>query len=61
MIALIVLIAVVGLVVWAITTLVPMPEQFRKAIYVLSIVFLAIYLLQAFGLLGGIHDLHLVK
>jgi len=50
LISLVVAIAIVGLIVWAITTLIPMPEQFKKAIYVLSVVFLSIYLLQAFGL-----------
>jgi hypothetical protein len=57
LIELVVVIALVGLVVWAITTLVPMPQQFKTAIYVLSVVFLVIYLLQAFGLLSHFHDI----
>ncbi len=50
MIEIIVTIALVGLVVWAITTLIPMPPRFAQAIYVLAVVFLVLYLLNAFGL-----------
>lgn len=55
MIGLIVVIAVTGLLVWAITTLIPMPEPFRKAIYVVAVVILVLYILQAFGLLSSIN------
>jgi hypothetical protein len=51
MIELIVSIALVGLLVWAVTTLIPMPEQFKKAIVVIAVVFVMIYALKAFGLL----------
>ena len=50
MLSIIVTIAVVGLLVWAITTLIPMPEPFRKAIMVIAVVGLALYVLDAFGL-----------
>lgn len=50
MISLIVTIALVGLLVWAITTLIPMPQPFRTAIYVLAVVFLVLYVLNALGL-----------
>lgn len=50
MIELIVTIALVGLLVWAITTLIPMPPAFSKAIMVLGVVFVVIYVLSAFGL-----------
>lgn len=57
LIELVLIIAVVGLLVWAITTLVPMPDQFRTAIIVISIVFLSFYILSAFGLLSHMHDI----
>lgn len=60
LISLVVTIAIVGLIVWVITALIPMPEQFKKAIYVVSVVFLAIYLLQAFGVYH-FHDIKLGK
>ena len=50
LIGLIVLIAVIGFLVWAVTTLIPMPEHFKRAIYVVALVILVIYLLQVFGL-----------
>ena len=50
---LVIMIAVCGLIVWAVTELIPMPPQFKKAIYVISIVVLAIYVLQSFGFLTG--------
>lgn len=51
LISLIVVIALFGLIVWAITTLVPMPEKFKQAIYVIAIVVLVLYVFQAFGFL----------
>jgi hypothetical protein len=58
-ITLIVLVAVVGMLVWAVTTLVPMPPKFQQAIYVLAVVFLALYILAAFGLLDGVRDIRI--
>jgi hypothetical protein len=52
MIELIVVIALAGLLVWGITTLVPMPPQFAKAIYVIATLCLVVYALQFFGLVG---------
>ncbi len=59
LIELIITIALVGLLVWAITTLVPMPEPFKRAIYVLSVVVLALYILAAFGLMPHFHDIRI--
>lgn len=56
MISLIVAIAVVGLIVWALTTYVPMPPAFKTAIVVIAVVCLVLFVLQAFGLLVGVHD-----
>jgi hypothetical protein len=50
MIELIVTIALVGLLVWGITTLIPMPPAFSKAIMVIGVVFCVLYVLSAFGL-----------
>jgi hypothetical protein len=53
MLELIVVIALAGLVVWGITALVPMPPQFAKAIYVVAVILLALYVLRFFRL-GGL-------
>lgn len=50
MIELVVTLAVLGLIVWAITTLVLMPAWMVKLIYVIVIICIVVYLLQAFGL-----------
>ncbi len=57
LIELIVLIALMGLLVWVVTTLVPMPAQFRQAIIVIAVVGLVFYVLSAFGLLPHFHDI----
>lgn len=56
MIALIVYIAILGLITYLIITYVPMPPVFKTAITILAIVLLVLILLNAFGLLGAIRD-----
>ncbi len=55
MISLIVTLAVVGFLVWIITTYIPMNEGFKKAIVVVAIICVILYLLQAFGIRS--HDI----
>lgn len=59
MISLIVTIAIVGLIVYLITTFIPMPAQFQKAIYVVAAVGLLLYLLSALGLWNGFGTIRL--
>ena len=58
LISLIIFIAVAGVFVWAITQL-PMPAEFQKAIYVVCVVALVLYILSAFGLMRGLPNLRL--
>ena len=59
MIGLIISIALLGLIVWAITTLVPMPPKFVQVIYVIAIVCVVLMVLSAFGLMpAGMANLH---
>lgn len=57
MIALILTIALAGLVVYLITTFIPMPPMFKNVIYIIAGICLLFYLLQAFG----VADLELPK
>ena len=57
MITLIFAIALAGLLVWAITTYIPMPPIFKTTIYVIASVCLLFYCLHAFGVWG--HDIPL--
>lgn len=61
LIELIIVIAVAGLFVWAVTSLVPMPTKFAQAIQVIAVVGLVLYVLNGFGLLHGFHDIRLGK
>lgn len=60
LISLIVTIAVVGLVLWAISQI-PMIEPFRKAIYIIAVVCLVLYILQVFGLMPNILNIRIGK
>lgn len=51
MIALIVILALLGLLYWAVTTLIPMPTQIQRVILVVVVVIAVLLVLQAFGLL----------
>lgn len=55
MIQLILMLALVGFLVWAITTYIPMADVIKKAIYIIVGICVIFYVLQAFGVLG--HDL----
>jgi len=56
MIGLIIFIALMGLLVWAVTTFIPMPASFKTAIFVVAVVILILVVLNAFGLLSGVRD-----
>ena len=47
------MIQLVILIAWAVITFIPMPVGFKRAIVIVAIVCVGIYLLRAFGLWGG--------
>lgn len=49
MISLILTIAILGLIVWFITTHIPMPPIFKTVIYVIVAIFLILFLMRTFG------------
>jgi len=49
MIQLFLMIAVVGFIVWLITTYIPMPPPFKTGIVVLSVIIVLLYVLYALG------------
>ena len=57
MITLLLTIAVVGFIVWAITTLVPMPSPFKQVLIGLACLIVLVLVLQAFGVVGGFGSL----
>ena len=52
------IIAAAGLLVWGILKLLPMPDQFKNAIYVVTVIglaaFVMVFLLQAMGVIEGL-------
>lgn len=53
MISLLIYIAILGLIAWAIVYFIPMPPKFATAIYVLAGIIALLLVLQAFGLMTG--------
>ncbi len=59
LIPLLVSLALVGLLVWVLTTLIPMDAKFAQVIRVVAIVVCILLVLQAFGLMDGLYPLRL--
>lgn len=55
MIELVLTLALVGFIIWAITTYIPMPPIFKTGIYVVVAICVIIYLMRVLG----IHDIPL--
>jgi hypothetical protein len=53
LIGIIIAIAVVGLILWLVETVVPMPVAIKRVLEAVVVLVLIIWLLQAFGLLSG--------
>jgi hypothetical protein len=52
LIGLILTIAILGLVVWLVTTYIPMPPPFRTIIWVIAAIILIVMLLNTLGVMG---------
>lgn len=52
MIGLLVVLIVIGVLIWAVTTFIPMDSGIRTLIRVVGIVIALLYVLNAFGVLG---------
>lgn len=52
MLSLILTIAVIGIIVWAVITYIPMPEPFKKAIIIITAICVLAFVLNAFGVIG---------
>lgn len=55
LVALLILIAVIGLIVWLLVTYIPMPPPFKTAIVVVALGVVALMVLGAFGLLDSLN------
>jgi len=53
LIGLIVVLVVVGVLLWAVESFVPMSPPIKRLLQIVVVLVLVLWLLQAFGLLGG--------
>ena len=49
----IIIAVVIGLVVWAVNTFLPIPQQIKTVILVAAIIVIVVILLRALGIFGG--------
>jgi len=61
LISLIIVLALVGLLLWAINTYIPMDATIKKIINVVVIFAVIFYLLSVFGVLGNFGAIHIGK
>lgn len=55
-IGLIITLAVVGLILWLINTYVPMDQKIKNILNIVVVIFVILWLLQAFGILGSLSN-----
>lgn len=56
LISLLILLVVIGVVLWAIITYIPMPQAIKSIILVVGIIVALYYVLSAFGILGHLQS-----
>jgi hypothetical protein len=57
-IGLLVAVVIVGLIVWVVETVLPLPEPFRTVVRVIGVIIVLVLLIQFLGLLDGGLRLH---
>ncbi len=50
MIALLIVLALVGFIVWAIVTYIPMPAIFKNAIIIIAVIVVILYVMRVLGI-----------
>lgn len=53
-IAIILGLAIVGLVLWLVVTYIPMPEPYKRALVIIVVVIVILWLLRVLGLMGNV-------
>ena len=56
MLSLIITLIVIGVLLWLVTTYIPMDATIKRIIVVVVIICVVIWLMTAFGILGRVHD-----
>ncbi len=61
LLSLILVLVLVGVVMWLINKFIPMESNIKMILNIAVVIFLVIWLLQAFGLFSGLNDIHIGK
>ena len=59
LVSIVVVLVVVGLLMWLINTYIPMAAAIKSVLNVVVFIVVAIWLLQGFGLMGNIPEVHI--
>ena len=57
LINIIIVLVVIGAILWAINTYIPMADSVKKILNVVVVIFLVLWLLQSFGVIGSIGNI----
>lgn len=58
LINLIVILVVVGVLLWAVNTYIPMDSKIKQILNIVVVIVVVLWLLQVFGILGGAGGIH---
>jgi len=59
LISVVVALIVVGVILWAVNSYIPMDSKIKSILNVVVVVVVAIWLLQSFGVLGNVNDVRI--
>ena len=57
LINIIIVLVVIGAILWAINTYIPMADSVKKILNVVVVIFLVLWLLQSFGVIGSLGNI----
>lgn len=58
LINLIVILVVVGVLLWAVNTYIPMDSKIKQILNIVVVIVVVLWLLQVFGIFGGVGGIH---
>lgn len=59
LLTLIVMLVLVGVLLWAVNTYIPMDEKIKTLLNIVVVIAIVLWLLQAFGVLAGLETVHI--
>jgi hypothetical protein len=59
LISVVVVLVVVGVILWLVNNYIPMDAKIKTVLNVVVLIVVCIWLLQAFGVIGNVHDIRI--